>query len=281
MEDRTLTAFKAIHSFISALDQEYGTKYRFLRRYAVLLSKTQIINEAQINRNIDLFRNFVVKNRDAIINNDKTRFVDGNIRYSERIYVNIPNIFTFTDNNTENVIWAHLLTISAILDPNGNAIAVLKNNPKGHTEGTPNEENKNESNFLTDLISKVEEKAGSGSGDSLSNILNPALLTDIMGSMQSGLASGKLDLGKLMGSVQGMLSTITEKNPENKQMFDTLNTNISALTSGGNTSTLDMGSMMQMMTGMLGNMNLPPQGTTQDDSQGTTQEQEAPQDPTP
>lgn len=255
MDNKTLVAFRAINTFISALSQEYGSRYKYLAKYALLLSRTQISDEKHIMKNVDLFRSFVIKNREAVLARDETKLVQPELRYSDRIYVNFTNIFSFVQTpEAKSVIWEHLLTISALLDGTGNALELLRKGTAENKNDSSEDKSDSSSDFLSEIISKVGNSDVSNPAELLSN---PKVLGDIMGSMQAGLSSGKLDLGKLIGSVQGMLANVASANPENKQMFDTIGNSISALTSGGESGVADTNSLLQMMTGMLGNMQFP------------------------
>ena len=164
------------------------------------------------------------------------------IQYSERVYIDIKSILKLSDEQTCDAIWNHLLTISAFVDPAGNAKEILKANLK-----STNGDNINENMFLENIISQVEKSIPpNGSGDAdpmkmISSIMQSGVFTDLIGGMNQGLSNGSLDIGKLMGTVQGLIGGMN---------------NIPGGDGGGENPMMNM--MNMMMSGM-GNVNKSPE----------------------
>ena len=208
--DNALISFKAISNFTTCLSDVFGGEYRALKLYAHLINKTTIAHEKPIQKHIDAFREFCVQNRDAISNKDKKLIVN-KIVYSERVYIDISTILNKADKETTDVIWKHLLTISAILDPTGRAKQILQESNKASEQ--------NESDFLTNIINKVEENVDPDANpmEAVSSIMQSGVFTELVGGMGNGLQDGSLDLNKLMGTVQTMVTNL------NSQMGDQTN----------------------------------------------------------
>jgi len=85
--------------------------------------------------------------------------------------------------------------------------------------------------------------------------------------MMSDLGSKKLDLGKLLGAVQGMVTTLSNQagdDPDAKQAMGMLNNVTSMMGNMGNGGGApDMSGMMQMMTTMMAGMK-PPSATVEE-----------------
>ena len=118
-DDTSLIAFKAICNFINDLESEFGDKLKSLKLYKRLINHTQISHETAIKKHNSLFSNFCRVNRDAIYNKKHEELKDTKIEYSERIYLDVGTIFNLANAETTPIIWSHILTISAILDPTG------------------------------------------------------------------------------------------------------------------------------------------------------------------
>ena len=165
------------------------------------------------------------------------------IQYSERVYIDIKLILKLADEQTCDAIWNHLLTISAFVDPAGNAKEILKANLKA-----TNGDNINENMFLENIISQVEKAIPSnGSGDAdpmkmISSIMQSGVFTELIGGMNQGLSNGSLDIGKLMGTVQGLIGGMNNSIP-----------------SGGDGGDNPMMNMMNMMMSGMGNANKIPE----------------------
>ena len=229
--DYNLITFKAITTFISQLNEIFGSdKQNFsLKLYNRLISKTTISHDKAIQKHIDIFKDFCTTNRDGLLNKDIKKIITHKIIYSDKVYIDFSNIFKRADKETTSVIWKHLLTISALVDPAGNAKEILKNSPDNI-----------EADFLTDIINKVETHVSPGANpmEAINSIMSSGVFTELISGMNSGIQDGKLDLGKLMGTVQKMCVSIGVDNKES--------------------STAMSGDGMDMISNLLANMNSDP-----------------------
>jgi hypothetical protein len=210
MDSMNVVIFKTISNFVFDLSSFYGKKQRSLLLYKRLIEKTTLVHETTINKHIELFKKFCISNREAIQNQDHTKLADNFITYSEKVFIDMKNIFELADNESKNVIWKHLLTITAFVDPSSNAKKLLKEMSE---DSKSKGESGNEANFLSNIIEKVEknidpEEASKNPMAAVSSIMSSGVFTDLISNMQSGIEKGDLDLGKLMGTVQGMLGSM-------------------------------------------------------------------------
>ena len=219
--DTSVLIFKVISNFTHELGNVFGDTYRPLKLYAHLINKTTIANDKPIKKHIDAFRVFCTSNHDAIINKDSSLLKVNSIKYSNRVYIDMKKILRDADKETETVIWKHLLTISAMVDPGSQAKDILKELANENKEGA------NEINFLEKVINQVEEnvKPNSNPMDAVSDIMKSGIFSELVSGMGSGLQNGQLDMTKLMGTVQQMVSKINEENPEeSNEMMNMMNT---------------------------------------------------------
>lgn len=253
MEETSLIAFKAVCNFINDLESEYGKRHKPLKLYKRLINHTQIAHDNAIRKHLVVFHDFCIANRDALAVQDKTKLALKKLEYSERVYIDIDYVLHIADAETTPVIWRHLLTISALLDPTSKAKEILK---KAAEEGKSGVD---ETDFLTNIISKVEKsvKPDANPMEAVTSIMQSGILTEMM----SDLGSKKLDLSKLLGAVQGMVTTLSNQagdDPEAKQAMGMLSNVTSMMGNMGNGGPPpDMSGMMQMMTSMMGNMKPP------------------------
>jgi hypothetical protein len=259
MEETSLIAFKAVCNFVNDLDSEYGKKHKPLKLYKRLINHTQIAHDNAIRKHLVIFHDFCTMNRDALYSQDVTKLVAKKLEYSERVLIDMEYIFRLADLETTPVIWRHLLTISALLDPTGKAKEILKK------AGEDNKSTKDETDFLSNIISKVEKsvKPDANPMEAVSSIMQSGIFTEMM----SDLGSKKLDLGKLLGAVQGMVTTLSNQagdDPDAKQAMGMLNNVTSMMGNMGNGGGApDMSGMMQMMTTMMAGMK-PPSATVEE-----------------
>lgn len=223
-----LIAFKAISEFTKELSQNFTTKDKnhSLKLYEHLLNKTTLSHDKAIKKHVDAFRIFCIDNRDAIKNKNISLLKNKKVYYSTRVFIDFSTIFKESDKDTANIIWKHLLTISALVDPAGKAKDILKS-----SSGTK------EADFLNNIIDKVESSVNPNSNplEAISSIMTSGVFNDLITGMNNGIQNGELDLGKLMGTVQTMCSTLSNDigsdNPVDNPM-NMLNSLMSSMNTG-------------------------------------------------
>ena len=231
ISEHMFRSFSKISDFVAQLYEVFGGKFHELTLYNHLLTKTKLSHKQAIKRHIEIFSEFCSRNKDAIAERDHTKIVSGVISYSEKVSINLPAIFAChdMDTDTETQIWSHILVINATIDPSSDARTILQ---QLQTEST------SEGKFLDGFMNKIEQsvdrdKLNADPVSAASSILQSGVLNDLVGSIDSGVKSGNLDLSKLVGTVQQMLSGLSQ--------------------SGDGGGGIDIGNIMSMM-GSLGGM---------------------------
>jgi hypothetical protein len=208
--------FKAIHTFITSMNEEFGNKNKPLRLYARLIEQTTFSHELPIKKHVQAFTSFCTNNRDAIYSKKYELLKQSKISYSERVFLDIRDIFKLADKDQKAVMWQHILTISALVDSAGRAKQILKETNS----------NTKETNFLTDIIEKVEKNVNidnvSNPFEAIGQIMSSGVFTELIGSMNEQVNSGQLDMSKMLNAVQDMVGTITKEQPEMGQMINGL-----------------------------------------------------------
>lgn len=172
----------------------------------------------------------------------RTPTFTGNITYSPKVFIDMNFIFSLEmDDETSNAIWSHLLTILAILLPETNAKEILKNKDSNSNSNSimKFEGEGEEEDFLNNIISKVEKHVNTDTTnpqEAIASIMSSGMITDLVSSLNNGLSSGKIDIGKMMSSVQKMVGNISGE-------------------AGNDPSTSDAMSMLTNMMSMMGNKN--------------------------
>ena len=236
--DTSLVAFKAIVNFTTNLSEVFGEEHKSVKLYNHLLSKTTLAHENAIQKHIDIFRQFVVDNRDAILKSNHSDLLEekSTITYSNRVYLDMKEILSKTDKDTRSVIWQHLLIISALLDPTGRAKQILQEQKESKTS-------EGEADFLNNIIGKIENNVDletSNPMEAVSSIMQSGVFNELVQGMGSGLQDGSLDIGKLMGTVQNMVTQLNnDAGEEDQQSVDMINTMMQNLNSTVNDKNLD------------------------------------------
>lgn len=251
-----IIAFKAISDFTKELNNNFvsNNKNHSLKLYTHLINKTTLSHDTAIKKHIEAYREFCIANREAISNKNFSLLVNNKVIYSDRVYIDFSNIFKEADKETSNIIWKHLLTISALIDPAGKAKEILKNNADSK-----------ESNFLSDIINKVESNVNPNSNplEAISSIMSSGVFNDLITGMNSGIQNGDLDLNKLMGTVQTMCSSLSSdingsNPPGNENPMNMINSLMSNMNTGDNSGGMpDLSSILGPMLTTLNNNSAP------------------------
>jgi hypothetical protein len=236
MDNATFLNFKAITTFVNDLYTEFGSKHKSISLYHRLLEKTGIMHTGPILKHIDCFRTFFNTNKDAMETQDFSKLTETKISYSERVYIDIGVIFNQSDAECTKIIWQHLLTIWGLIDPSSQAKQTLREMLKNE-DGSENKE----ADFLSTIIEKVEKSvdpskmSGSNPMEMVSGLMQSGVFNDLISGMQGGLSDGSLDMSKLMGSVQGMMSKMAPDGqipPEISGMMNMMGPMLSKMGSG-------------------------------------------------
>lgn len=204
MDTKTWKSFDCINKFVGDLTDVFGTKQHSLLLYNRLLGKTNVKHMDAIKKHVQSFTDFVTKNRQAIMSKDREKFSDPIIFYSKKVNIKMDEIFKMADSETTNVIWQHLLVITNSVDPSEEAMEILKKSL---------EEKSNEGAFLSNLVQKIEKNVDPNSSDPMAAIMglmSSGVFTDLISNMNSGMQDGSLNIGKLFGTVQGMMSSMQD-----------------------------------------------------------------------
>jgi len=216
MDDKTALAFNTICNFIRDVNASFGTKQKALMLYGHLIEKTGLIHIEPVRKHIQIFQAFVKENEDAILGRKRNLVRVGKIVYSERVWIDLAAIFQMADREEELIIWNHLLTISAILNPDGKAKQVLKDLKNKPSTGS-------EDNFLKNIMEKIGDQIQSTNGEEVNpmqmigSMMSSGVFNEIFQGLSSGMSDGNMDIGKMMSSMQSMMSNLNDivkdKNP--------------------------------------------------------------------
>lgn len=183
--------------------------------YGHLIEKTGLIHIEPVKKHIAIFKTFLQTNEEAIEKRNKKLFKSGKIMYSERVAIDLLGIFQLCDREEESVIWNHLLTLSAMLDPSSNAKKVLKEMRESKAaSGSSGSGGGFEDNFLKNIVDKIGNEISNHEGEDLNpmqmigSMMSSGVLNDVFQSLSTGMNDGNMDLGKMMSSMQGLMQNL-------------------------------------------------------------------------
>ena len=202
------TLKKFVHEMASFFQDDMA-----LKLYNHLLRKTNIKHRAPVSRHLQIFTEFCKNNRKQILSSN-TAFQQTKLEYSKRVYIDFSKIFKDIEEGdegpeTQSVLFDHLLVLSMVFDPEGQANKVLKE--KAGDEANDEIKHLFGSNpFLAEMMEKVDGhvKPGANPMEAMSSMVSSGLLEELVGGMQQKIQSGEVDMDQLMGSVQRITSSL-------------------------------------------------------------------------
>jgi hypothetical protein len=245
MDDKTALAFNTICNFIRDLNGSFGNRQKSLLLYGHLIEKTGLIHMEPVRKHIQIFKTFVQTNDEAIQGRDKKKMRLERIVYSDKVAIDIKSIFQMADKDEENVIWVHLLTISALLFPEGQAKQKLKElreqaSSRGASGGNGGGGGigGGGGDFIKNMMDKIGEQIQNTDGDDVNpmqmigSLMNSGVFNELFqglsGQMGGGGGNGGMDLAGMMSSMQGLLNNIStmanEQEDQVKTTTETTNT---------------------------------------------------------
>jgi len=214
MESRYNEAYSAVISFVEELWDVFGEKTEIspLALYNRLLNHIKLGDKESINRCLTGFRYFVATYNDNLINDDMDNIPkNAKITYgtSDKIYIEMGKFIKNSDSDTCDVIRQHLLTISAILESDGEKAKILEDTLHKLNIDT----NTNEGKFVSDIMGKAHS-AMANMDDvqdptaAIASLMQSGLLSDLTTGIQQGVENGNMDVGRLLSSMQGAINNL-------------------------------------------------------------------------
>lgn len=204
--------YKCIKTYVKNLDECYGEDLVNIRLYNNLLKKTTSSHTEAIDKHIKLFSDFCDVNEKIILSNEYNNLVNSKIKFTENVYLDMNEILEMCDDNSEKKnMWKHLQLMCSVNNPSINAKEVLF------------QKETSETNFLKNMMDKVESSVenmdSSNPMEAITGMMSSGVFSELVGSMTSGLQSGDLNIGNLLGTVNEMVGSmnIDEGGVSNKQ----------------------------------------------------------------
>lgn len=218
-----LSAFQTISEFVSSIHGYYADNptYSFvhsLKLYYRLVSKTTFVEDINILRHVQVFRQFCISNRDQI-RSKSALFSPSRVEFTEKIYVDMNSVFKHADTETIGTLWEYLMTISALLDPENKTKELLqdlksKNGKEGEFIG----------NVLETMCNDISPSDTANPMSMITNIMSSNVFSTLMNTMNSNVENGQMDMTKLMGSMMHLIDNVKDEveksnDPMVKQMM--------------------------------------------------------------
>jgi hypothetical protein len=271
MSDENLKIYTKILAFVKELNDNFGSKYNNVHLYYKLLKKTKVSNQNAIIKHNLIFKNFYNENKNFIINKSIKDIVKDNIHFSDKVYINIKQILLDSDNDSKETMFKHLQLISYLLTKDQDVkkclIGISNDDGKSISGRDPSiiasSSEDNEKQFINGFVNKIEGAFKDKNYDNplmaTFDLLQSGIFTEVVSSMSKDISSGKLDINKLLGNVQGMVSDLSKDiNPSMQNVLNNTLENIpnmeNQFTNSGDNNEFDMKGIMNMASSMMTKM---------------------------
>jgi len=212
----TERTFKAICNFVNDLADCFAVNIHSLALYDRLLTKTTMEHTEAVDKNIELFKEFILKNKDNILSQNP-RF-SNMITYSPKVFLDMNVVMNLKmDRDTSDAIWRHLSVLLVIFDPESKTQIVQSSKLSVGEECE-------EDQFLNKIINRVSEHVPQN-GDpktGLNDVLSSGLIPELVNDITSRMGSGNFDLGKMIASVEKLAGGAMSLDPQAKNMLGML-----------------------------------------------------------
>jgi len=225
LNQRELQAYQALTDFICDLSTAFSTN-KPVMLYKTLIDKTGLGQPEIVRKHIQAFVNFYDENQ-TFISEARWSELQGHIKYSDRVYIDIPSLIRISDRETKQSIVAHILTIVPIIDPNVDTSDLLSKLTSGGSSSSDNPLGAIFSSLMggggTNILQNMFDGSSIKTGgpqdlDSINpdtmakvmqKILNPQTLSKMMGSVQQAMNNPNgVDFGSLMSTVMDTVKEV-------------------------------------------------------------------------
>ena len=191
----------SLKTFVSELSGIHGNKLYSLSLYHRLLSKTDPTHSRAIDKHMSAFSDYFKENSDAILEKKVDKLNDKNIKYSDKVNLNIKQILTASDKDTCAIIWKHLLYLQFLLSPSTKLKEILS---------VPEEKKVTGKDFLAGLMAKIggsiDVNASSANPlGAIQTLLSSGVLSEIIGDLSKSMENGTIDMPTMLSSLMGMM----------------------------------------------------------------------------
>jgi hypothetical protein len=246
-----LKFFSKALNFVNELNKVFSDKYPNIRLYYKLMKKTPVGNSRAIEKHCKLICSYLIKNEESIKNKSIKMLDEEDIKFDEKIFINLTQCIKLADKNTREIIFKHLLLLLYIFKPSDDLKSLLTS-----SSSSTNSEKVEESKFIDSFISKIEsqfnDKEFKDPISAAMNMMQSGLFSEIVEDMSQGVKNGSLDPQRLLGSVQGMLGDLTGGSVDINNILSGNAQNLEIKGENGENVNIDMNQMFNMVGNIMG-----------------------------
>jgi nitrous oxide reductase len=232
-----------LFSSIQSIKRKYPMVVLY-QRHLQKIGSDETLQDAEI----DHFKKWMLKNPDVLSKTLKEPYYSGS-KLSATIYFG--NVLELGSEGTIDAFWKRLAELETVLFPEGRpavpqksettvgaddaaaAMAILEDNP-----------------IFADVIDTVKSTVANINPDDIGSIMETKDFNKLIGTIRSGIKSGKYKISDLCGTVNSVIACVQDKlDPETKDVLSSATTMMAAAERGEQPD-------VQKLMGMIKKMNL-------------------------
>jgi hypothetical protein len=261
--------FSKIVCFVGELNQIFGSKYDNIKRYYKLL-KASMTNPSSVNSHVLIFETFSKQNKESIVSKDLS-FCE-NIKFSDRVFINLQTIYSESDKETKENMSKHLQLIGYLSTGDQDFKDSLVNNKNvsqkiiksvNEPSNPVVDESSNEFKYINKFAETIKDSLADEDFEenpikAALNLVKSGKLNNIFSTMKKEKEEGRLDLGKLLMNVQAMTSELKSEmaTEGDSKANDTMSLLSNTLTSLEQGKEVDPTSLLTNVKGMMSDLNI-------------------------
>jgi hypothetical protein len=207
----------AIHDFLCDVQSTFDDNVGIQVYYRVFEKKKE--DQAFIEKQLSIFRNFLAENSDAILHRSKD-FKVMILRSSDNAFIDFSFIFNTLSSDDIDCIFNHLLTLLSMFHPTKTAECktVLQAPPQSALSKmnidipTDTKEGQMISNIVTNFTNNIDEGSidASNPGALFASLFSSGQIGELFTSLQSG-NGGEMNVKNIVNVARGVLDTIAKE----------------------------------------------------------------------
>lgn len=218
--DSSTKKINLIYEFVKSLHETYP-KNKPVALYARLLERNMTTDKHR-QQQFRAFRGFLIKNTDAITHMDVTKLVYKKIVFAPNVYLDVECFLQDDSPDLRQAVWQYLCGLNMLFFPSDHSKELYKRTLSLTQQlGTADSM---EGQLVEKAFDKIQsilpdsETAGDNPMSVLGTLLSSGAIGELMGDLQTGIASGQMDTRKLLNMAQTVLSNLNSQLDSEEKM---------------------------------------------------------------
>lgn len=211
--DSSTKKINLIYEFVKSLNDTYP-KNKPIALYARLLERNMSTDKHR-QQQFRAFRTFLIKNTDAIAQMNVSALVYKKIAFAPNVFIDVESFLKDDSPDFQRTVWQYLCGLNMLFFPSNHSKELYKRTltltqQLGTADSMEGQLVEKAFDKIQNILPDVES-AGDNPMSVLGTLLSSGAIGELMGDLQSGIASGQMDTRKLLNMAQTVLSNLNSQ----------------------------------------------------------------------